>query len=84
MIVIYDSASMAQTLKRDLNPQLRSLLERRFASLKTRYGDLGDASEWFVIQRFDREADIVAQLGYSPLEEPIDGARFGTEGFRHY
>lgn len=84
MIVIYDSAAMAQTLKLDLDPQLRSLLERRFAALKTRYGDLSDATEWFVIQPGDRETDIVEQLGYSPLEEPIDGARFGTEQFRPY
>jgi len=84
MIVILDSASMAQTLALDLDPQLRSLLEHRFASLKTSYGDLTDATEWFVIQPGDRESDIVEQLGYSPLEEPIDGARFGTEGFRPY
>ena len=84
MIAIYDRASMAQAMRLDLEPQLRSLLERRSASLSTAYGDLGDATEFFVVQSGDRESDIVEELGFSPLVEPMDGARFGTKGFRPY
>jgi hypothetical protein len=84
MLAIYDRASMVQAMTLDLQPQLRSLLERRSAALKTAYGDLSDATEFFVIQCKDREDDIVEELGFSPLVEPIDGARYGTQGFRPY
>lgn len=84
MLSIYDSASMAQAMTLDLDPQLRALLKRRFASLKTIYGDLSDSTEWFVIQPGDVESHIVDELGYSPLVEPLDGARFGTREFRPY
>lgn len=84
MLFAYDRASMAHLLSLDLDPQLHSLLERRFAALITPYGDLTDATEFFVIQSSMTEAEIQDELGYSPLEEPITGARFGSAGFQPY
>jgi hypothetical protein len=84
MIAIYDRASMAQALALDLDQNLRALLERRFAALNTIYGDLTDCTEWFIVQPGDCEADLEEELGFSPMVEPIDSTRFGTEGFRAY
>ena len=84
MITIYDRASMARVLTLDLDPQLRSLLDRRFASLVTADGDLTNWTEWLIIEPGDREADIVREVGFSPLVEPIDGARFGSKGFHAF
>lgn len=84
MITIYDRAAMARVLTLDLNPQLRVLLERRFASLVTIDGDLTDWTEFLVVQPGDGEADIVREVGFSPLVEPIDGVRFGTDRFHPF
>lgn len=84
MITIYDRASMARVLTLDLDLRLRALLERRFASLVTPYGDITDWTEWLVVEPGDREADIVREVGFSPLVEPVDGARFGSKGFHPF
>ena len=81
MITIYDRAAMARVLTLDLDPQLRRLLERRYASLVTPWGDLTDWTEWIILEPDDSEDDIVREVGFSPLIEPIDGARFGNKGF---
>lgn len=75
---------MAQLLSLELDLQLRRLLERRSAALVTPYGDLTDVTEFFIIQCLSTEAEIEQELGYSPLEEPITGARFGSAGFQPY
>ncbi|WP_288487116.1 hypothetical protein [uncultured Novosphingobium sp.] len=84
MISIFNRAAMARVLTLDLAPQLRCLLERRFASLVTPWGDLTDWTEWIILEPGDGEDDIVCEVGFSPLIEPIDGARFGTTGFRPF
>ena len=84
MITIYDGAAMARVLTLDIDPQLRGLLERRFASLVTADGDLTDWTEFLVVEPGDREADIIREVGFSPLVEPIDGARFGSRGFHPF
>jgi hypothetical protein len=81
MITIYDRAAMARVLTLDLDPRLRRLLERRFASLVTIDGDLTDWTEFLIVQPGDGEADIVREVGFSPLAEPIDGGRFETDRF---
>lgn len=84
MITIYDRAAMAHVLSLDLSPQLRRLLERRFAALVTPYGDLTDCTEWLILEPGDTEADIVREVGFSPLVEPMEGIRFGEPGFQPF
>lgn len=82
MIHIYDRAGMARALTLDLQPRLRDLLAERIAALDTEYGDLTDWTEILVVEPADTEEDIVRHVGFSPLVEPIDGARYGEPGFR--
>ena len=81
MITIYDRAAMARVLTLDLDPLLRRLLEGRFASLVTSRGDLTDSTEWIGLEPGYGEAEVVREVGFAPLVEPIEGARFGTSGF---
>jgi hypothetical protein len=79
MLHLYDRATMRTALNANLDPQLQKLLNDRIAALGE---DLIDWTEYLVIEPDDTEADIVCQIGFSPLVEAIDGARFGGPGFQ--
>lgn len=81
MKTIYDRAGQARILTLDLDPRLRALLERRFASLVTIDGDLTEWTEIVIFEAGDAETDLVREVGFSPLLDP-DGGRFGNRGFR--
>ena len=78
MLHLHDRATMAHALTPDLEPQLRALLSARINGLTE---DLIDCTEYLVIEPGDTEADVVRAVGFSPLVEPIEGARFGQPGF---
>lgn len=79
MLTIYDRASQAHVLSLDLDPQLRALLERRFAALNTIYGDLTDSTEWFIVSIGTTEDELIEELGFSLLTEPMDGFATATK-----
>ncbi len=81
MLYIYDRATMASVLSQQLPDGLNTLLRQRAASLVRRDYDLTDWTEFLVIQPGDTEADILQHVGFTPLTEPIDGIRFGEQGF---
>lgn len=81
MMHLYDRATIARALTLDLDPQLRGLLTARLASLVTADYDLTDCTEYLILDLGDDESDIVCAAGFSPLVEPIDGIRFGRNGF---
>lgn len=78
MLHFYDRATMADALTLPLEPQLKALLAGRITGLRE---DLIDWTEYLVVEPGDTEADIIRHVGFSPLVEPIDGARFGEPGF---
>jgi hypothetical protein len=80
MLTAYDRASMARLLTLGLNPQLHALLQRRFDALMTPHGDLTDWTEFLIVEPGDTEADILREVGFSPLIHP-HGACFGTKAF---
>lgn len=84
MLHLYDRVAMARALKLDLDPQLRTLLTARIEALVTADYDLTDWTEYLVVEPGDTEADIVRHVGFSPLVEPIEGARFGGTGFHPF
>ncbi|OQW74775.1 MAG: hypothetical protein BVN32_12545 [Proteobacteria bacterium ST_bin14] len=79
---LYNRATMARALTLDLDLQLRALLAARIAALVTADYDLTDWTEYLIVEPGDTEADIIRHVGFSPLVEPIDGARFGSAGFQ--
>lgn len=78
MLHFYDRRTMAEALTLALEPRLHRLLSDRINGLSE---DLIDHTEYLVVEAGDTEADIVRAVGFSPLVEPIDGARFGEPGF---
>jgi hypothetical protein len=81
MIQISDRASQTRALAGVRDPRLADLLRRRFASLITADGDLTHWTEFLVLEPGDRESDIIREVGFTPLVEPINGGRFPGRGF---
>ena len=81
MIHLYDRAAIERAAILDLNPVLKRLLTERIAALNTAFGDLTDWTEFLVVEPGDSEDDIIRHIGFSPLVEPIEGARYGRPGF---
>ena len=79
MLSLSDAASIDAALTTQLDPRLRVMIEQRLAS--ARDNGLADMTHIVVVQAGDTEADIVAEIGWSPLVNPIDGRRFGEPGF---
>lgn len=84
MISFNDRASLAGALSRPLEQRLRTLLAARLARLVTPDGDLTDLTHIVVIESGDTEADIRRALGFSPLENPLDGTRYGSPAFQPF
>jgi hypothetical protein len=78
MLHFYDRATIARARSLDLDPKLHALLAERINGLGE---GLIDWTEYLVVQPGDTEGDIVRHVGFSPLIEPIDGARFRATTF---
>lgn len=81
MIHLYDRATFERVHALNIDPFIKQLLVDRIGALRTSYGDLTDWTEFVVVEPGDTEDDIVRTIGFSPLVEPIDGARYGEPGF---
>lgn len=78
----FDSrAAIARALTLPLEPRLCTLFHARIADLATPYGDLADLTHFLIVEPGDTDAQIVDAVGFSPLADPVDGARFGDAGF---
>jgi hypothetical protein len=81
MLHCHDRDSTVRALALDLDPHLKSLLRLRLKTLSTGEFDLTAQTEFLVVEAGDREEDIIRNVGFSPLTEPLDGLRFGKRGF---
>ena len=81
MIHLIDRADFARASSLNLKPHLRRALLDSIAVLAAGDHDLTDWTEFLIVQPGDTEEAIVQAIGFSPLVEPIDGARFGQPGF---
>ena len=79
MLSLYDATSSAAGLDQPLNPALRTLITDRLSDARAL--GLADLTHIVVIQPGDTEQAVRQELGWSPLENPIDGDRFGTANF---
>lgn len=80
MLNIYDDQTAAAVLGGDLDPHLRALIEGHLFTAKE--NGLSDLTHIAVIQPGDTEREIREELGFSPLDNPLTGKRFGEPGFR--
>src|SRR4051812_14212066 len=79
MLSLYDEASMDAALASPLEPQLRKLLVDRIHD--ARATGLIRMTHFLVVEPGDGEEAILEEIGMSPLTNPLDGARFGSDEF---
>lgn len=84
MKLLHDRATMMRALTETCDSTLAHLLANRIAALLQGEFDLIDQTEFLVVEQGDTEADIIREVGFSPLVEPIDGFRFGSPGFHPF
>jgi hypothetical protein len=82
MLSLHDSASREEALRLPLASNLRDLLTIHL--LQAERNGLLDLTHILAIQPGDTEKAIIEELGWSPLADPISGARFGAEDFAPY
>lgn len=70
MIIVHDPASAAEALARDLDPPIRSALERELALLTAGEHDLTDQTVVLVVEPHDTAADVAREAG---LPLPLAG-----------
>ena len=78
MLSLY-KASIEAALHQPLDPSLHALLVETWRRAEA--PDLLDLTHILVIQPGDTEAQIIAEIGFSPLVEPLGGVRFATTGY---
>jgi hypothetical protein len=83
MITLRTAAAAQSTLALLADNQLRALLSERFDQLTNAWEgiDLGDLTHFLIIQAGDTAADAERELGWSLLQNMVDGARFGQPDF---
>ena len=81
MISLPDRAAIEAAVNGSMPVEVRDILARRIAGLTSPHGDLTDLTHFLVVEAGDTEAAIVAEIGFSPLVNAIDGARFGSPDF---
>jgi hypothetical protein len=84
MLSIFDTPSLERALSLPLDAKLRRLLRKRVEHLATLDFAVRDATYFVVIDRETSIDDVTDELGWSPLVNPIDGARFGTAAFHPF
>jgi hypothetical protein len=80
MLNIYDQQTAAVVLGGDLDPHLHALIEGHLFTAKE--NGLSAMTHIAVIEPGDTETAIINELGFSPLDNPLTGKRFGDRGFR--
>jgi hypothetical protein len=82
MISLPDRATAVAALTLSLDHHLRVLLATRIAKFATPYGGLSNLTHILVVEPDDAEEDIIQAVGFSPLVNPLDGARHGSPDFQ--
>ena len=80
MLSLPERAAVERALAGPLPKRLHDLLAASHASAVA--SGVGDLTHYLVVQSGDAEIDIMREVGFSPLTNPIDGARFGTAAFQ--
>lgn len=84
MQLLHDRATMMRALSSTSDSTLARLLADRMAALSQGQFNLLNQTEILVVEPGDTEADIIHEVGFSPLVEPFDGIRFDEPGFQPY
>lgn len=82
MLSIRDGGPLAHALSSSIDPVLGDIITKRISQLRRTYdGPLEEIVHFIVVQPGDPEVAIADTLGFSPLCNLVDRARFGDPGF---
>ena len=83
MITLRTAAAVKSTIALMADNRLRALLTERVEQLTNAWEgiDLSDLTHCLIIQAGDTAADAEIDLGWSLLENMVDGARYGQPAF---
>ncbi|CAN5293196.1 hypothetical protein BH11PSE5_BH11PSE5_30090 [soil metagenome] len=81
MLIIRNSAAMAQALDNPPDVTLKHLLAERSAQLSEYGTDLSELACFIIVQPGDMISDIEAAMGFPITVNFIDGVAYGEEGF---
>jgi len=83
MISLRTTAAIKSTIELLANNQLRALLTERVEQLTNAWEgiDLSDLTHFLIIQPGDTAADAENELGWSLLQNMVDGTRYGHPDF---
>lgn len=84
MLSLFDRVSMERALSLPLDATLRKLLTTRVSNLRTSEFDLTEYTQFLIVEPTCTEADIIDEIGLSPMVNPIDGVRFGSDAFHPF
>ena len=84
MLIIRNSAAMAQAIANPPDPQLGHLLQDRAAQLSEYGTDLCELACFIVVQPGDTLSDIETAMGFPITANFVDGIPYGEEGFMPY
>lgn len=82
MLSIYDENTAASALNQPLPADLRELIEYLLEDAKA--SGLAELTHITVVREEDEETALAAELGWSPLIDPLTESRFGEGDFRPY
>lgn len=82
MLSLFTPPAIDAALRLLLEPHLRRLLTDRIDHYRA--AGLLDLTHIVVIEPGDTEHNIIEAIGFSPLVNPMDGARYGSAVFHPY
>ncbi|UUR07581.1 hypothetical protein [Sphingomonas glaciei] len=78
MLTIHDG----EALPRAFHPSLRELIKLRVSQLRSNYdGPMEEIVCFYVVEAGDGQEQVTEALGFSPLQNLVDGTTFGDPGF---
>ena len=84
MLSLFDTPSLERALSLPLDTQLRRLLHERVDHLNDLDFDIRATTYFLVVEAGCPLEDVIDELGWSPLRNPLDGQTFGSEGFHPF
>ena len=81
MLSFKDIASVAGASKPPRDIALQDLLNYRVEQLVEDGGDISELAHFLIVQAGDDDQSVSAELGFSILENLVDGARYGDPDF---
>jgi len=82
MLSLRNTASILRAIQPPQEACLRTILDQRIIQLpEGGGGDIGEFAHFLVVRPGDTPSDVQNELGFSILENLVDGARYGSLDF---